>query len=164
MTEFGRFVHFLRVMWGEAAAVSMLFPLSNALVEILPLTRRPSGGFVYLVPALVTLIATLGSLSQVVWLFTQRDHLGIAGPNRARAGARRCFSLGVLALVTYLIGHHVLTSDVYFDVLGWHRADPRLMIGDIVLLFSYAIFFGSMTRAFTLLGLLEFARQPQIKP
>jgi hypothetical protein len=41
-------------------------------------------------------------------------------------------------------------------VLGWESDDLQRVLGDIVLLVAYSAFFGFMTRAFMLIGMLEY--------
>ncbi len=66
------------------------------------------------------------------------------------------FVLGLVALAAYLTLHAAIQDDFYFRVLGWYSDDLRRGFGDLVLLLAYSLFFALLTRAFMLLGLLEY--------
>ena len=68
------------------------------------------------------------------------------------------FAVGLLALIIYLAVYYFLASSAY-DVLGWESADARRLIGEVTLLLIYSTFFSFLTRAFVLLGMIEFFRQ-----
>lgn len=73
----------------------------------------------------------------------------------ALAGISTLFPLSnVLILVSY----YFLAINA-FDILGWESADSRRLIGEILLLVLYSVFFAFVTRAFVLLGILEYFRQ-----
>ncbi len=86
LAEFGQFLGFLRNLWSALAGVSVLFPLSNVLAQLVPLGRWPDGGFVQLAPPLVTAVATVASLFTLLWTYGRRDRLARPG---MRAQARR---------------------------------------------------------------------------
>jgi hypothetical protein len=58
--------------------------------------------------------------------------------------------------MVYLIGHYAVTQDFYYIVFNWASTDPRRVFGDLLLLVAYCVFFAFMTRAFMLLGMLEY--------
>jgi len=44
----------------------------------------------------------------------------------------------------------------FWSWFNWESDDPRRLVGDVILLVCYSVFFAAMTRAFVLLGLSEF--------
>ena len=157
--ELREFVEFLQHLWAILAGVSVLFPLSNSFVRIIPVAQWREGGFVYLSPALVSGCATLVCLFIVLWTFGQRSEMReFRAWSSLPTKAVRSFALGATALTVYLAGHYAISHDFYFSVLGWQSDDLRRMAGDIVLAVAYVGFFGYVTRAFLALGLREYLR------
>ncbi len=157
--EFKQFVDFLQNLWAALAGVSVLFPLSNTLTQVIPLAQWPDGGFGYLSPPGMTGVTTLASLFVVLWVFGKREKfLDRKASDALPIQAVRSFVLGIVALLTYLAGYALIANDFYFSVLGWESNDMRRILGDLVLLSAYAGFFVLVTRAFLLLGLREFLR------
>lgn len=160
LRELAAFLEFLHGLWAALASVSILFPLSNALIDIIPQDIWPDGGFVYFPPPLVTIVTTIACLFVVLWTFGQRrqyrneQELDVL-PKRAGVS----FAAGVAALVFYLVCYFVAREGFYFDVLGWESDDLRRIAGDAVLTLAYAAFFVLVTRAFLLLGLREYVRE-----
>ena len=161
--EFRRFVTFLGTFWGVLTGTAMLFPLANTFVGAIPVGRwspaRPRGGLVYIPPEIVTATATLGALFATLWLFNHR-HEFVAGVERTavRRRALVSFSVGVGALLLYLVTNVLVFEGFYGRVLGWTVNNPLRIGGDLVLLVTYAGFFVLLTRAFVLLGMLEYYR------
>ena len=157
--EFRAFLAFLQHLWALLAGVSVLFPLSNVFVRIIPLARWSDGGLVYVSPALVSGLATLACLFLVLWTFGQREEVRAYRTWSALPGqAVRSFVAGIAALMVYLLGHYAISHDFYFTVLGWESDDLRRIAGDLVLVLAYGAFFVFVTRAFLALGLREYLR------
>lgn len=158
--EFKEFIRFLRNLWGILAGVSVFFPLSNVFMQVIPLdTFDHDGVLVWFSPRLFTTFATLVSLFMVLWTFSPRQQFRSSkktGVIQKRAWAS--FGIGLAALITYLAAYYFLASSAY-DVLGWESADARRLIGEVLLLAVYGTFFALLTRAFVLLGMMEFFRQ-----
>jgi hypothetical protein len=165
LKEFEAFVTFLRNLWGTLAGISILFPLSNVFIQIIPLDKFDNGGpLVWFSPRLFTTLATLVSLFIILWEFGQRNRFQ---SSKARHSIQKqawgSFATGLFAILLYLASYYFLAINA-FDVLGWESADSRRLIGEIPLLILYSVFFAFVTRAFVLLGMLEFFRQEkQIK-
>jgi len=160
LDELRHFMEFLRNVWAALAGVSVLFPLSNAFSQIIPVARWSEGGFAYFSPAIVSGAATLTCIFVIFWTFGQREHNGETnrtGSNAAKT-AVRSFTVGIVSLVLYLVGHYSVSHDFYFRVLGWESDDLRWLAGDVALLAAYVGFFAFVTRAFVVLGLREYLR------
>ena len=157
LNEFKQFLNFLQNLWGLLAGVSVLFPLSNVLVKVIPLqSLEHDGAFAKLSPSLVTVLATLTTLFLVLWTFSHRSQF--QGQSQRRPIQRQAlfsFGAGLLTLVLYLVGYTVTLADAY-DVWGWESQDPRHLLAEIPLLIAYVAAFALVTRAFVLLGMMEF--------
>jgi hypothetical protein len=157
LNELKEFLGFLRKLWALLAGVSVLFPLSNVFVKVIPLAKWDQGGLVYLSPELVTAVSTLACLFVILRTFARRHELAADGTRRSfQRRATLSFATGLLAIVIYLVAHYAIANDFYYDVLGWESDDLQRVLGDIVLLVAYSAFFGLMTRAFMLVGMLEY--------
>ena len=65
------------------------------------------------------------------------------------------FGFGILALLLYLVINFGVYSAFYAPLDIW-SGDLRRLIGDFLLLIFYGIFFSLLTRAFVLLGMVEY--------
>lgn len=159
LEEFRDFIAFLQNLWGILAGISVLFPVSNALAGAIPLGKwaQEKGGLAYFSPQLVTIVTTLIAIFVILWTFGQRNRFK---SRRKRHLIQRqswfSFACGIFALFVYLALNYAIIEGFYWNILKWESADPRRLLGDIVLLISYSTFFALVTRAFMLLGMLEF--------
>src|SRR5690349_11268559 len=107
LKEFKEFTIFLRNLWGILAGISVFFPLSNILIQIVPLGTFEEGGvLVWLSGRVFTTFATVVSLFLILWTFGQRHRFQSA---RRRAGIQKqawaSFGIGLFALVVYLAAY-----------------------------------------------------------
>jgi hypothetical protein len=161
--ELKQFTKFLQSLWATLAGISVLFPLSNVLAKVIPLAQYPEGGFAYFNPTLVTAISTVTCLFIILWTFGSRQQFANAKRRRLiKRESALSFVVGGIGLIVYLIGHYAVTQDFYYIVFNWASTDMRRLFGDLLLLIAYCVFFAFMTRAFMLLGMLEYygAKRP----
>ena len=84
LDEFKEFLAFLKNLWGILAGVSVLFPLSNVLVKVIPLQSLDhDGAFAMLAPSLVTALATITTLFLILWTFSHRSEFKAQPQRRA---------------------------------------------------------------------------------
>ena len=159
LKEFKDFVAFLQNLWGILAGISVLFPLSNVFLKIIPLEILDEDGLlVFFSPRLFTTIATLVSLFLILWTFSQRSKIKLSkGRAKTQRRAWLSFGIGISSLVIYIV-IYFLISNIAYDVLGWESDDVRRLFSEVVLLIFYCLFFSLITRAFMLLGMIEFFR------
>lgn len=162
LKEFKSFITFLKNLWGLLAGISVLFPLSNILIALIPLATFDEGGvLVWFSPALITTLTTLTILFLILGMFGRRDKfLGQRGNVRLNRQALLSFVAGVASVLVYLIVYFFLSSSAY-DVLGWESMDIRRLMGEVPLMILYASFFAFTTRAFVLLGMIEYFRREE---
>ncbi len=162
LKEFQDFVSFLQHLWGLLAGISVLFPLSNVLVKVLPLDRYDNGGaLVWLSPSIFTTVATVVSLFVILWTFGQRSRFHAASQRSAISkGAWGAFLAGLTALILYLgLYYFIGPANGAYGMLGWGSGDMIRLLGEIPMLLLYAAFFALLTRAFVMLGMIEFFRK-----
>jgi hypothetical protein len=110
----------------------------------------------HLSPSLITTIATLVTLFVILWTFNNRSTFK---EKRERRGIQRqawiSFVVGIMALVIYLV-IYVVYFEYAWGVWGWGSGDPRKLFAEVPLLAAYSAFFAFITRAFMLLGMVEF--------
>ena len=158
LKEFRDFLVFLGNLWGLLAGVSVFFPLSNALLGKLPLKAYGEEGGVYdhLSPPLITAVATVVTLFVLLATFIGRDRFGEINSRRvALRNAWVSFGAGVLFLIAYLVLHQVYLEFAW-SKWGWGSGDPRKLFAEVPLMLSYVAFFSLLTRAFVLLGMIEY--------
>jgi hypothetical protein len=106
LKELREFLRFLRSLWGMLAAISALFPLSNAFIQVIPLIKTNhmggigSGGLWFIPPPLVTTFTTLSALFIILYTFEQRDTFkNLEKRPLIRRQALVSFAFGLLALL-----------------------------------------------------------------
>lgn len=160
LQEFKEYLEFLKGLWASLGSASILFPLSNALAEVIPIGLWPDGGFVAFPKSLITTVTTFICLFLVLWHFGRRhQYLSRAKLNGLVAQAAIAIAISMVFLMLYLAAHFAVSQGFYFDVLGWESDDLRRIFGDAILLLLYVNFFGFATRSFLLLALREFLGQ-----
>src|SRR5207247_2597157 len=135
---------------------SVLFPLSNVLVKVIPLDSLEHDGALHkLTPSLITTLATITTLFLLLWTFSTRSEFKVRAQ---RGGIRRqallSFGLGLVTIVVYLVGYHLEWNA--YGLFGWESEDLRHLLFEIPLMVAYVASFALVTRAFVLLGMMEF--------
>jgi len=153
---------FLRSLWGILAGVTLFFPLSTALFQLVPVEYRWDTdnwmrGFSFFRPQLVILITTLTLIFVMFWLVSHRAQFKSRRQRAIQRRAFRAFTLGIVSLLVYLTAYEAV-SDLTKS-LEIYRGNPAIIPGDLILLISYAGFFVSLTVAFMLLGMIEYYEQ-----
>jgi hypothetical protein len=158
LKEFHTFVTFLQNLWGLLAGVSVFFPFSNLLLEAIPLQAYGEEGGVYNLfsPPLITTAATIVTLFVLLSTFMGRERLCRKNSRQATVqNAWVSFAVSLLFLLTYMILYQVY-AEYAWAKWSWGSDDPRKLFVEVPLLISYAAFFSLLTRAFVLLGMIEF--------
>ena len=155
--ELKAFLLFLKELWGLLAGISVFFPLSNILLRTIPLGAYGDDGvFDQLPPSLLTTLATVVTLFVVLSTFANRRRF--QDPKKRQSTLRAAwlsFGIGIVSLLTYLVIHQAY-REYAWEPWGWGSGDPRKLFAEIPLLITYVMFFSLLTRAFTLLGMIEF--------
>lgn len=165
VSELQSFLAFLGSMWGALAGLSVVFPLSNVLADVIPLSSiNADGAFARISPAVVTTVSTISVLFSILWLFgTRQDIADSSNVTIIRKRAVISFVLGLVLLAGYL-GLYELKLDQAYSSWGWETDDLGHMLVEIPLMALYAGFFVLLTTAFVLLGLIEFyAKAPDTR-
>lgn len=159
LLEFKEFIAFLQSLWGILAGISVLFPLSNVFIKLIPLRHLhddPAGALGYLSPALITAVATLVTLFVILLTFGNRQQFKALKERRLiQRKAWLSFAFGLLAMVFYFAVYFGIYP-LYYEPYSIFEGDPRWLIGDFALLLAYSAFFALVTRSFMLLGMMEY--------
>jgi hypothetical protein len=158
LREFREFIAFLSTLWGLLAGISVFFPLSSIFLKVIPLKAYEANGvFNHLSPPLVTAVATVVTLFLVLSTFGKREEFKGVRRNNARRQAWISMGVSMIALITYMTIHQIY-AEYGYSVFGLGSGDPRKLFFEIPLLVAYTAFFALLTRAFMLLGMVEFYR------
>jgi hypothetical protein len=151
---------FLQNLWGLLAGAAVLFPLSAAFIKVMPL--RPGGidggAFDAISPTLITTVTTIGSLFTLLWLATNRR----AWRTRVKLLRQKALTSAIVAgvtLVAYLAGEHIKRNGIELE--GRSSAHVYFLLFEVALMTLYATTFIALTRAFVLLGLVEYFASPR---
>jgi hypothetical protein len=160
LQELREFLQFLRSLWGLLASISVLFPLSNVLVGVIPID---GGGnpFQNLSPGVVTTLTTLTCIFLTFATFGRRSQFSERLRRRRYAtSARIAFGGAIGALAIYL-----LTSDALYRALITDNPNSELgvVLYDGLFAALYISSFALLTRAFLVLAMLEYIPQRKTK-
>lgn len=165
LDEFEAFTEFLRHLWGILAEVSVLFPLSNLLFDVIPTDEEALWALATVTDHEVLLgaVATVGSLFVILWTFGQRYRF--EGWRRRRVQRRAWLTFGgaVALLLVYLFLYALALGGDEGVIIGQAESssDVRYLLFQLAMLLVYAGFFSLTTRSFVLLGLVEFLDLPE---
>jgi len=159
--QFKDFIFFLKNLWGILAGISVIFPLSNVLIKVIPLQTwegdAGTGALYHFSPSLVSVVASLIALFIIVGTYVQRHKIKMMRSNLVLRKAGLLFFIGIFALIVYLLVYSLISDyEVFWTWFNWESDDPRRLAGDVILLVFYCLFFAAMTRAFVLMALIEF--------
>jgi hypothetical protein len=161
LQELREFLRFLRSLWGVVAGISVLFPLSNTLFTVIPISMDQHP-FQNLSPVVVTTVTMLTCIFLTFATFGRRSHF--AEPKRRSHYAwyaRACFVVALAALAVYLLAPH----DLYKT---WITNNPDSDTGiaeyDGLLATLYVATFALFTQAFLALAMLEYFPERETRP
>ena len=160
LREFQSFLTFLGTLWGLLAGISVFFPLSNVLLEAVPMRPYGEDGGVYnhIPPPLIVGLATV--VTMFILLRTFLDRVRFRNPHVAQSAVRQAWisiALGISALLGYLVLHQVYLEYAWPE-WNWGSDDPRKLLVEVPLTLAFIAFFSLVTRAFVLLGMIEYFR------
>ena len=153
LQELREFLAFLRSLWGLLAGITVLFPLSNLLITVIPID---DGGnpFQNLSPRVVTALTMVTCIFLTFATFGRRHRFAVpAHRNRYATIARASFVAALATLAVYL-----LSSDSLYRALITESSDPDTgaAIYDGLFAALYIATFALLTRAFLVLAMLEY--------
>lgn len=158
LRELAEFLAFARNFWGVLAGISVFFPLSNSMTNAIPMGAygTDEGVFDQLSPVLITTMTTVVTLFVMLVTFAYRNQFqNLRKRNSIVRKAWISFGISSLSLLAYLVIHQAY-REYAWESWGWGSGDPRKLLAEIPLLVLYVVFFSLLTRAFMLLGILEF--------
>jgi hypothetical protein len=150
-SEFREFIRYMRSLWAILAGVTAVFPLSDILFKVIPL---PVDAYEKSTAGLAIPVTTVVTLFMLFFTFVQRDRFSSAAT--ARSGL--FFLLGLFCLVIFFLLGHFEESLRMRLLPGLDSTDDYIILLVAVVPF-YVGFFAFVTRAFTILALMEFKRK-----
>lgn len=156
----GELLNFLGNLWGVLGGISVFFPLSNKLLPTIPLS--PDVIF-SISPNLITTVASIFTVFVILDTFIKRfDLLNVPnGPDLFRVAAWRWLWLGASMLAIYLV-FYLSKADIMWGYFHLPSDHALLTVYDIFLMVLYSGFFASLTKAFMLMGMIEFYRDANV--
>jgi hypothetical protein len=158
LEELKDFFAFSKNLWSILAGVSVFFPLSNILLDVIPLGSYGANDGVYdrVTPKFITTSATVITLFVILATYTnRREFQKLRKRGYMLRKAWLSLIAGTLSLIIYLIIYQVYSEYAWVS-WNWRSGDPRKLFAEIPLLIFYVIFFSLLTRAFMILGMIEF--------
>lgn len=146
-----QFLGFLSGLWGMFSSLTLLFPLSNALVQVLPMHETQRG--------IYTALTTLTCCFVILYLYITRHQqiaVRLAKPSLYDRRVIAIFALGVLSALLYLPAH-----SSYAQILegSYSAADLEQGMMWVLGMLFYGMSFVGLTTSFTLLAIVEYGKQ-----
>ena len=151
LSDVRQFLGFLSGLWGMFSSLTLLFPLSNALVQVLPMHETQRG--------IYTALTTLTCCFVILYLYITRHQqiaVRLAKPSLYDRRVIAIFALGVLSALLYLPAH-----SSYAQILegSYSAADLEQGMMWVLGMLFYGISFVGLTTSFTLLAIVEYGKQ-----
>lgn len=160
------FLKFVKSLWAILATTSVLFPFASRFRDLIPIKRiehftgDESFPFYYLPPPLIPLVTTLFCAFIILMVFNQRsDYRDLKRRPILMGKSMLSFLWGLFGLLTYLGLRNIDVGAVMYEIgLGQFINIKRIIkfVVDIMMLCSYSLFFGMITRAFMLQGIITY--------
>ena len=146
------FLVYISSVWGLLAGITSIFPLANVLFKIIPL---PVDAYDRSTAPIAIPLTTLVAVFIIFYSFVQRDQV-VSNPTRM---AKLFFSLGCVSLAIYIFLDEFWypLRQRFCPVICDSETDFKMWL--VMLIPFYIGFFACITRAFTILALVEFKRQ-----
>ena len=158
---------FLQSFWGALSGLSLFFPLSNDLFQVIPLAEMTEqnwgegGALLFLSPEVITGVTTLIIFFILLKTISRRHDITTISRTRIQQQASKSFVIAIAALIFYLLIVYLVSpwidSKAFLQNNYFLRRLTKIL-NDIFLLFFYSSFFALTTKAFSFLGMREFYR------
>lgn len=154
-------IAFLQTIWGLLAGISLFFPLSNDFVRVIPLEKIDGGeiygGLAYISPDMVTVVSTVIVFFVMFQVISRRNDMGASKRRTIQHEAISDAVIALVAFVVYLFLYVPVAQYLNEHLIEYYflRVSLRLLC-DISMLLAYSILFARTTKAFMLLGMIEF--------
>ncbi len=154
MEDLKDFITYITSVWGLLAGLTAVFPTADVILKVIPL---PVDAYEKSTAPIAIPITTLVALYIVFYSFVRRDRV----TPKVSWQASLFFILGLVSLIVFfLLDHFEYPLRVRLFPSLDSSDDYVLMLVGIVPF--YVMFFGFVTRAFTILALIEFQHRSSI--
>lgn len=154
------FAAFLGNLWGGMAVLTVVIPILNSFVHILPLESvENNGALKWFTTELFTAIAVIICFAMILAVYRQRNTFILqASMDRLHKLAWKSFGIGTTLLVIYLMFYYFLRSNIDQEILS-KIPETSHLVAEALLLILYSGSFGMITRGLALLGAGEYLNQ-----
>ena len=154
----------LKSLWAILATTSVLFPFASRFRDLIPIKRiehfpgDESLPFYYFPPPLIPLVATLFCAFIILVIFNQRGNYRDLKRRPILMRKSTLYLLwGLFGLLMYFGLRNIDVGDFMYKIgLGEPIKNIVKFVVDIMMLCSYSLFFGMITRAFMLQGIITY--------
>ena len=152
-------IAYLSSLWGLASGLSLLFPLSNLLLQAVPndifVEVQPKTA---LTPALLTTLATILSLFSILLVISTRRDIADSRGFKEQLSRMRVFAIAAFSAAVVVLLFYLAICNEYR--LHYERIPvPTRGHYELFSFFFYPLIFAGFTIAFTALGLREFLQE-----
>ena len=153
------FLESVKSLWAILATTSVLFPFASKFRDLIPTKPiDPSFPFYYLPPLLIPMVATLFCAFIILVIFNQRGNYRDLKRRPILMRKSTLYLLwGLFGLLMYFGLRNIDVGDFMYKIgLGEPIKNIVKFVVDIMMLCSYSLFFGMITRAFMLQGIITY--------
>jgi hypothetical protein len=142
-------IAYLSSLWGLTSGISLLFPLSNVLLKVVPASVfLETNARTIVTPGVLNALATITSLFSLLLVISVRREIAKSGIYKLRAWSIVGFIAAMLLLLFYIAVAH----DYPLPTTSLERRTNFELFAFV----AYPSVFALLTASFTALGLREF--------
>ena len=149
--ELRSFIKYMSSLWAVLAGITAVFPLADVLFKTIPL---PVDAYDESTAPVAIPVTTVVALFTLLFTFVQRHKSESISVSRSGM----FFVLGLISLLVFFLLEHFEEPLRVAFFPNLDSADDYILLLVAVVPF-YVFFFACMTRAFTILALMEFKRK-----
>lgn len=140
---------FLQSLWGILSGISLFFPLSNDLLQIIPLAKLTDeywgegAALMFLSPKLITTITTVTIFFVLLKNINKRQEIKSISRLEIRQSSTKLFGFALVTLVIYLLFIYFVSpwidSQKFIGI--YHIKRLAKILNDLCILGLYSVFF-----------------------
>ena len=138
---------FLKSFWGILTGISLFFPVIATVINIQPIWTAVIPEYQILI------LSMLINMFNILFTFSLRFKYQNASRETLLRRARLDLSIGLIGIIIYMFILHAMPP-AWHNM--WETSDIVRYANDVFILISYSAFFLSVSKAFMLLGFIEY--------
>ncbi|GAB6190707.1 hypothetical protein [Desulfocastanea catecholica] len=148
------FIKYMSSLWALLAGITVVFPLSDVLLEVISL---PADAYQKSTAPIAIPVTTLVTLFTLFYTFVQRDKSQYVTVRQSNV----FFMLGLSSLVIFFLLEH-FEEPLRENFLPFLDTSDDYVLLLVAVVPFYVCFFACITRAFTILALMEYKRKSNL--